>query len=406
MMQKKNNNIIWGVLLGAFIFQGVLEKMIPFVKYFDECVALLCFPLAIYDCSRRKNREIGISVKYRRAEFVLILLFLGCGFWGSFVNRFQPVLVTLMSAVLGTKFFMILLTAGYLQKYFPIYLEEQEGTVEGLSLAWFGYFLLANLFPEYLFVPEAWDICAKSSILFALLIFCRHEKIWLYRSGLLLMSLMLVLSGKEKAYAGVLIFVVLYYLIVHKKVQAKIRYILYMAVPVVLLAWDKIYYYFILGNDRFAKSIMTKTSIQIMKDYFPFGTGFGTFGSTYAREFYSPVYYLYGISENAEMGIQNKQYLTDMFWPILFGETGILGTLVYVGLLILLFLQIQRVFYYSKKKYFILLYLFVYMLITTFSEAGFMQPAVMVIAFVMGVLMEEYAEKKKDKMKYFAEKER
>jgi len=190
-------------------------------------------------------------------------------------------------------------------------------------------------------------------------------------------------------------------LIVHKKIQTKVRYILYMAIPIAILAWDKIYYYYVQGNGRFAKSIMTSTSIQIAKDYFPIGTGFGTFGSNYAKEVYSPVYYMYGIAEHAELGADSRRYLTDVFWPILFGETGVLGTILYCSLMILLFVQIQRVFFYNKKNYFLLIFMFVFMLMTTFTEAGFMQPMVMVFAFVMGIILQEYEEKRKQKMKYF-----
>ena len=93
--------------------------------------------------------------------------------------------------------------------------------------------------------------------------------------------------------------------------------------------------------------------------------------------------------------------MTDLFWPILFGETGVLGTVIYCGLILLLFVQIQRVYYYHKKKYMLLIFLFVYMLMTTFTEAGFMQPMVMVYAFVMGMLLEEYEEKRNHKMRYF-----
>ena len=45
--------------------------------------------------------------------------------------------------------------------------------------------------------------------------------------------------------------------------------------------------------------------------------------------------------------------------------------------------------------------MFVFMMMTTFTEAGFMQPMVMVFAYVMGMLLEEYEEKRKQKMKYF-----
>ena len=396
---------IWTLLLGILIFHGVLEDMIPILKIFDECIALLCFPLALIDYIKTKGNKATRLAKSRRIELALLVAFLLCGLTGNILYKFQPAWVVVASAVLAAKFFMILLSAGYIQKYLQINLQEQEFSIEILSLLWFGYYTLSLALPEWFVRPEAWDICAKSALLFALLIFCNHKRIWLYRISLLLMITMLVLCGKEKAYGAMLVFVVLYYVIVHKKVQTKVRYILYMAVPVALLAWDKIYLYYIQGQAKYPKSLMTNASLNIAKDYFPIGTGFGTFGSTYAASHYSPVYYLYGIAENNYMNEETKMYLKDVFWPILFGETGILGTIIYCGLILILFVQIQRVYYYDKKKYMLLIFMFVYMLITTFSEAGFMQPMVMVFAFVMGTLLEEYEEKRSYKMRYFEEKE-
>ena len=404
-MQKKYQSIIWSILLCFFVFHGVLEDTVPVLYFFDESIGLLCIPLAVYDYWKSRKDGRSVLSGSRRWECILLLLFLTTGLIGNVLYRFQPAWIVAVSAVLSTKFFMILLTAGFLQKYIPIDLQEQELTIQILSILWFAYYGLTLIFKDYLVAPEAWDICAKSSLLFALLIFCKHQRVWLYRVCMLLMILMLALSGKEKSYGAILIFAVLYYLIVHKKVQTKLRYILYMAVPVALLAWDKIYFYYVEGHGHYAKSVMTSTAFQIAKDYFPIGTGFGTFGSTYAAKFYSPVYHLYGIADNAQLGEHTRMYLTDVFWPILLGENGILGTIIYCGLILVLFFRIQRVFYYNKTKYFLLIYMLVFMMMTTFSEAGFMQPMVMVYAFVMGALLEEYEGKREQKMKYFKQRE-
>lgn len=402
---SKAKKYIWTILLGIFIFHGVLEDMIPILNVFDECIALLCFPLAFIDYIKTKGNKVTRLAKSRRLELVLLVAFLLCGLAGNVLYRFQPVWVVAASAVLAAKFFMILLSAGYIQKYLQINLEEQEFTVELLSFAWFGYYILSFALPELLTQPEAWDICAKSTLLFALLIFCTHKRVWFYRIDLFFMISMLILSEKEKAYGAMLVFILLYYIIVHKKVQTKVRYILYMAVPVALLAWDKIYLYYIQGQAKYPKSLMTNASLKIARDYFPIGTGFGTFGSTYAANHYSPVYYMYGIAENSYMNENTKMYLKDVFWPILFGETGILGTFIYCGLILILFVQIQHVYYYDKKKYMLLIFMYIYMLITTFSEAGFMQPMVMVFAFVMGTILEEYEEKRNYKLRYYEERE-
>lgn len=402
-MTKKSNTAIWTAIFVLFIFHSVLESLFFGFRIFDEIIALMCIPLAAYDYLKNKRAK-GIRVtKLKKAELLLLALFLLCGLLGNAIYQYQPLWVVAFSAILAVKFFMILLTAGYLQKLWQVELEEQGLVVQIVSIAWFLYFALSLLWPEVIVAPKAWDICAKSSILFALLIYCNRQRVWLYRICVLLMVAMLFLSGKEKAYGAILIFGLFYYLIVHRKLQTKVRYIFYMAIPIAILAWDKIYYYYVEGNGRFAKSIMTSTSIQIAKDYFPIGTGFGTFGSNYAKEVYSPVYYLYGIAENGALGAESKLYLTDLFWPILFGETGVIGTILYVGLMILLFVQVQRVFFYNKKKYFLLIFMYVFMLMTTFTEAGFMQPMVMVFAFIMGMVLQEYEEKRKEKMKYFAE---
>lgn len=400
-MQETRNRIIWILLLALFVFHGVLEDTFYLLKYFDELIALLCFPLAIYDYFVNQKRQKRRTSKTKRTELGLLVSFLLCGLLGNVLYQYQPWWVVGVSAILAAKFFMILLTAGYIQKYLPVNLEQMGGVMQGLSYAWFVYYLLSLGMEDILVRPEAWDICAKSSLLFVMLVFCKNGKKWTYRIALCMMAAMLILSGKEKAYGALFIFVVFYYLIVHRQVQAKLRYVLYMAVPIIFLAWDKIYFYYVQGHDKFAKSIMTGISLQIAKDYFPIGTGFGTFGSTYAKEVYSPVYVLYGLAKNGELGIESKKYLTDLFWPILFGETGVLGTLMYCALILLLFVQIQKIYYYDKRKYCLLLFMFVFMLMTTFTEAGFMQPVIMVFAFVMGNLLEEYAEKRNEKMKYF-----
>ena len=400
-MTKKASTVVWTILLFLFIFHSVLENTMHVFRFFDEIVALLSLPLAVYDYLKNKRAK-GLKVaKTKKAELILLAAFLLCGLVGNVLYKFQPLWVVVFSAILAAKFFMILLSAGYIQKLLRVNLEEQEPIIYGISISWFLYYVLSLLLPDILRVPEAWDICAKSSILFALLVFCEHKKEWVYRVCLLLMLAMLFMSGKEKAYGAILVFGLFYYLIVHRKMQTKVRYIFYMAIPIAILAWDKIYYYYVEGNGRYAKSIMTSTSIKIAKDYFPIGTGFGTFGSNYAKVAYSPVYYLYGIAENSQLGVESRQYLTDVFWPILLGETGILGTVIYCGLIILLFVQIQRVFFYHKKKYLLLIFMYVFMLMTTFTEAGFMQPMVMVFAYIMGMVLQEYEEKRRQKMKYF-----
>lgn len=79
--------------------------------------------------------------------------------------------------------------------------------------------------------------------------------------------------------------------------------------------------------------------MKIAWDYFPFGAGFGTFGSWMSRAMYSPLYHTYGLSHVWGLSPGKTSFINDIFWPSILAETGIFGLLFY-GLIIIGFLRI------------------------------------------------------------------
>ncbi|HEX7195979.1 MAG TPA: hypothetical protein VF364_03995 [Candidatus Limnocylindria bacterium] len=78
------------------------------------------------------------------------------------------------------------------------------------------------------------------------------------------------------------------------------------------------------------------SSLAIGRDYFPLGTGIGRFGSHMSREVYSPVYKEYGLQRVSGLRERKPIAVTDTFWPMILGETGVLGLaglLLFVGAL-------------------------------------------------------------------------
>ena len=100
-MHKTKHNLIWLILLSLFIFHGVLEDVIYPLNYFDEIIALLCFPLAVYDHMKKKKTIEGKSTKTKKAELGLLLSFLLCGLVGNIIYRFQPLWV--VEAFIGSQ---------------------------------------------------------------------------------------------------------------------------------------------------------------------------------------------------------------------------------------------------------------------------------------------------------------
>ena len=89
---------------------------------------------------------------------------------------------------------------------------------------------------------------------------------------------------------------------------------------------------------------MLLTSLLIMKDYFPIGTGFGSYGSSMAAQFYSRLYINLGYYRYTAQGMseENGDFLSDTLWPIVIAQTGWIGTASFVMALLSMITYIIR----------------------------------------------------------------
>ena len=141
----------------------------------------------------------------------------------------------------------------------------------------------------------------------------------------------------------------------YEKHLFRLKNIVPALILVVLIGYDQLENYF-LGEKISARSLLLTTGIKIMKDYFPFGTGFATFGTEMARRFYSPIYYTYGLNTFWALKEGGKE-LTDCYWPAIFGETGIIGTILIAIVIYMIFRDcIKR----SKQDLFIFMSIVLY----------------------------------------------
>ncbi len=111
-----------------------------------------------------------------------------------------------------------------------------------------------------------------------------------------------------------------------------------------LLIDDKVHTY--LRGPRLenvARNVLYSTGFRIAKDFFPFGSGLGTFGGWIAAIYYSPLYSRYGIS--SVYGLEKDgHFLTDTFWPYITGQFGFIGILMYVWILFSFSYTMMKIF--------------------------------------------------------------
>lgn len=89
------------------------------------------------------------------------------------------------------------------------------------------------------------------------------------------------------------------------------------------------------GAEGHVRLGMYLASFKISNDYFPLGSGTGTFGSLASIiNGYSSLYYDYGISNigsNSAEDVANGHHtLLDTFWPHILAELGIIGTVIFL----------------------------------------------------------------------------
>lgn len=175
------------------------------------------------------------------------------------------------------------------------------------------------------------------------------------RNSFLIMSVGL-LSGKAKFMGE---YVIAIYLFFRKKVRLDLFSLKSVAIfficlmSIVYVIWDKLNFYFIEGmqnSEDIARPLLYKTSLDIFKDYFPLGPGFGTFCNEASRSVYSPLYYEYNLQDVWGLTPENPAFAADCFYPTL-SQFGIVGVILFFLFWRQCYMQIQKI--KNEKNYII-----------------------------------------------------
>lgn len=98
-----------------------------------------------------------------------------------------------------------------------------------------------------------------------------------------------------------------------------------LVIIVLFVTWTRfdVYYVSGLSNDQLARPMTYKTSLQILWDYFPLGSGMGSFACNGAWKYYSPLYYEYNLNQVWGLG-EGGGFICDAYYPTL-AQFGIVG---------------------------------------------------------------------------------
>lgn len=385
----------WLLLLAFYLltFQSPLGELHYIFSYTDELFALL--GIGVVACRVLGTGKLRIK-KIDLAMTALLVAFLAVGLLGNVIYQYQPMNAVLIDTFTNVKFFLSIVSGYVLFAYCEPDPEKSMIICHArlITLALFACLcvdLAFHVFPSegtrygmrevrLFFFHESYLAATVAFLLTVLLAF--YEKKSLLYIGMALALLICTMKGK--AFAAAITFILILYLVVYRRKKIGPLHVILMVLAGLVVAGDQISYYFIENAGESARMALTSTSFQIVQDYFPIGTGFGTYASSAAVEHYSPVYYKYGLNMVWGLSENFSIFASDTFWPIILGQTGFLGTACFVGLLALLFVRLKRVRPYNIRAYAAALFAFAYIMICSTAEPAFHNSVSVPLAMMMG----------------------
>lgn len=348
MRKIYNINELEYLILFIFLFlQSILSEVSLIFSYSDELFA--CWGLWKFIQqpirSRIWNEYPGVMKIIRLALFVVIV-----GWAGTIVNRIQPSLNSnLMDCFTLLKIFLIFfLSVNLLRKCnFNRIIETIYGITSIYILSGFIFLILSQFidvgmsfekrfgFNDFKFInPNPGDY---SSILIISLVIFHISSFYMKKTLLLMKAITLILilftfRGKSIGFIATYLMVV-FFINRYNKISRKSLFVL--AFLGILGGYFQIRYYFL--DNVTPRALFLVNGITTANDFFPLGAGYSTFGSNMAKINYSPLYEKYGFDQVWGMNQEEQQFLNDNFWPMIMGQYGWIGLLLYVGILLLLF---------------------------------------------------------------------
>lgn len=392
---------IFIVLVLIFVFQNPLQEIFTPMRYWDELFAACIIPLLIMS-GTKQNFRCKVSLKLILV-IIFLCLFLACGLYGNLSLKFQPLTTVLSDMYLNLKFFLAI-GVGYL--FFSdvdmesIY-QYSWRWIKRLSIFLFVLCLLDlvfHIFPAdtrlglravrlfysvYTYLAAACIFLC--SILLRLYEYYRDEIL----PYLIMLGFVTICTLRIKAIGAMICLFFIYFIICKKRREFRFFTWAVLLVSMLLVAERQFNYYFLSLGTESARAALTKVSFLIAKDYFPFGTGFGTFASTFSDEPYSRVYSLYHIQNVWGISKSYSSFVSDTFWPMILGQTGYLGTICYAVVLVILLSVVFKLRKYNAYLFASALTMILYLLISSTSESAFVNTMAVPFAFLIGVHLAE-----------------
>lgn len=217
----------------------------------------------------------------------------------------------------------------------PEFTPKQKKRIKWVMLlSFFGYLILFKIKPSVVtpYGGEESAALGQIALCCAMIYYLFSKQTKRNRNIAILIMLLGLISGKSKYFGECVVFITLMMFVKSKINFTSVSTLLKVAAlgcVVIFFTWTKFNAYYVEGFQsdaaEMARPLTYETGMEIMfKDYIPFGSGLGSFGTAAAAKEYSPLYYDYQLNNVWGLTPENPMFLADAFYPTL-AEFGIGG---------------------------------------------------------------------------------
>lgn len=395
----------WKFVLIYLLFQNVLQNSFGgplgvFFAYSDEMIAVAIVLLMLY-------RACTSHLRLDRSDqiiIVLLVVFEAIGILSGLLYRYQSTVYMLVDAFTCAKFLIFylgakILTAGQLRDGYCNRILNKFSRI--MAVVFF------TLTVHDLFLPPFFEKRDFRYFTYSIQLFFEHptflartcatlifilaynmkygEKNMPY---ILFLEFVMFMTFRNKAIAASIVILLIYFYAVKFRMHSKFLLVaasLMVALYIGMSAFEKYY------GDQGASSpryIMTMDAIALAAQYFPLGTGFGSFGSSMAVQHYSKLYVELGYNTMSALGTDSV-YLSDTFWPTVMAQTGWIGLFCFIGIVLVLLQIAWQYMYTDIYMFWTAISILAYDLISSTAEPAFFHPTTMGVYLVFGLIVSE-----------------
>jgi len=397
----KFKSVIWSAVFIFLIFYDFFSAYTPFKSYLDELIALVAFLWMIM-----AGKKLKVHSEQTR---VIICIFgiIAVGLLSGFVYRYVTDLSIIIRDIVGTfKFFLAFIGFDYLFGRNSTNVSKNIIMITKFLVTIVFLFGLASLFFDlgmgdmvryglrsYKFIFAYYNLLVLAEVIFIAILMCDNKR----NTAYYLMALVSVALTLRTKGIAVIILTIAFKLfetkkhnpITYGKITSSLKYVIPVTAIIVFAVRDKLIEYLSWGKYSSIRIGALVEGWDIFRDHFPLGTGFGSYGTNLSYKTGSIIYQIYGKINYNLMMDANYGFATmsDTYWPSIYAQFGIIGFVLFLYCIVQCFIRIRNYNYAQEKNKQAAIYIFIYLLIASFSEASFTNSSGVVSAMMMMLLL-------------------